>query len=157
MSLRYESLYKEWYTVRIKSITLLKDTFATLSKSDREDWVHSDLLVQIGQTIFNDVWAIMDVDKPPYRPIPLELSGRFIHVGLQLLNDMLSSFDGAMDTFGKTHDALLKMYMKMLPTISKQWPEKHPAGKELKRMHRLLRTMQGMMQTESAATTMGTC
>ncbi|KAJ8658904.1 hypothetical protein O0I10_005286, partial [Lichtheimia ornata] len=157
MSLRYESLYKEWYTVRIKSITLLKDTFATLSKSAREEWAHPDLLVQIGQTIFNDVWAIMDVGKPPYRPIPLDLSGRFIHVGLHLLNDMLSSFDAAMDTSGKTHDALLKIYMKMLPTVSKQWPEKHPAGKELKRMHRLLRAMQGMMQTESASTTMGTC
>lgn len=53
-------------------------------------------------------------------------SGRFIHVGLHLLNDMLSSFDAAMDTSGKTHDALLKIYMKMLPTVSKQWPEKHP-------------------------------
>lgn len=31
-----------------------------------------------------------------------------------------------MDTSGKTHDALLKIYMKMLPTVSNQWPEKHP-------------------------------
>lgn len=128
------------------STSLLTSQFLWILGKEAWTWMYSTLLTRHG-------------------------SGRFIHVGLQLLNDMLSIFDSTMDTSGKIYDALFKIYTKMLPTISRQWHDKHPgmcfffnhhqtfsfyfekAGKELKRMQRLLRGI----QTESAPTTMGTC